>query len=174
MPSIPGRADYVHRLSDLLLGDYPDTQHNRVRALDIGTGANAIYPIIGCTQYQWQCVGSDIDPISVSNVVKIIKENSVLENKVECRLQMIAVVFLKESGSNEYYEVSICNPPFHKSLKDAHAGTDRKINNLQNRAKRRHKSEPISGKERAINLTLVDRKQNYVSVERLGLLKIWH
>ena len=153
-PPIPGRADYIHRLSDLLIEDYPYTQHNRVRALDIGTGANAIYPIIGCTQYQWQCVGSDIDPISVSNVVKIIKENSVLENKVECRLQNDSRrIFKGIIGSNDYYEVSICNPPFHKSLKDAQTGTDRKINNLaKNRAKRRHKSEPISGKERAIKL----------------------
>lgn len=153
-PPIPGRADYIHRLSDLLFEDYSDTQHNRVRALDIGTGANAVYPIIGSTQYQWQCVGSDIDPVSVSNVVKIIKENSILENKVECRLQNdTRRIFKGIIGPNEYYEVSICNPPFHKSLKEAQVGTNRKINNLaKNRAKRGQESEPTSVKESANKL----------------------
>ncbi len=44
-PPIPGRADYVHRVAELLdvevKGKYV---HHKVRALDVGVGANCIYP----------------------------------------------------------------------------------------------------------------------------------
>ena len=33
---------------------------NKIRCLDIGTGANAIYPLIGFSEYGWSFVGTDI------------------------------------------------------------------------------------------------------------------
>ena len=51
-PPIPGRADYVHRLAELLRakgGSYPRGASTRV--LDVGVGANCIYPIIGHAEY---------------------------------------------------------------------------------------------------------------------------
>ena len=48
-PPIPGRADYIHYLADLLAssnnGIIPEGE--TVVGLDIGIGANCIYPIIG-------------------------------------------------------------------------------------------------------------------------------
>ena len=62
-PPVPGRADYVHFLADLLAshnqGEIP--RGAAVRVLDVGVGANCIYPLIGYSDYRWQFLGSDID-----------------------------------------------------------------------------------------------------------------
>src|SRR6187402_3304113 len=44
-PPIPGRSDYLHYLADL--PGIGDGRKSRVDVLDIGTGANCIYPLIG-------------------------------------------------------------------------------------------------------------------------------
>ena len=42
-PPIPGRADYIHYIADLVGPENPD-----IKLLDIGTGANGIYPLLAC------------------------------------------------------------------------------------------------------------------------------
>src|SRR5690606_29077932 len=67
-PPVPGRADYLHGLADLLAEDH-DGEIPRgaaIRALDVGCGANCIYPLLGHTDYGWHFVGSDIDPTAVA------------------------------------------------------------------------------------------------------------
>ncbi|MEZ8100964.1 23S rRNA (adenine(1618)-N(6))-methyltransferase RlmF [Vibrio bivalvicida] len=137
-PPIPGRADYIHRLAELLNQESKSLNHNQVRALDIGVGANCIYPIVGATQYGWHCVGADVDPISVENSNQIAQSNAVLHGRVECRLQPDSRHFFKGIiAENEYYELTTCNPPFHKSLEEAQHGSERKIKNLSgNKGKR--------------------------------------
>lgn len=137
-PPIPGRADYIHRLAEMLKQDHPTLDQRKVRALDIGVGANAIYPIVAATTYGWHCVGSDIDPVSVQNAEQIAQRNSVLTGRIECRHQpQSRFIFQGIIQPNEYYDVTTCNPPFHKSLAEAEQGTQRKLRNLtQNRTKR--------------------------------------
>src|SRR5690606_42051772 len=55
VPPIPGRADYVHYLADLLNTD----NANKTTILDIGTGASLVYPLIGASVYQWNFVRSE-------------------------------------------------------------------------------------------------------------------
>ncbi|KGY07651.1 23S rRNA (adenine(1618)-N(6))-methyltransferase RlmF [Vibrio sinaloensis] len=137
-PPIPGRADYVHRLAELLSTDSGDAPQQQIKALDIGVGANCIYPIVGVTQYGWHYVGSDVDPVSVENANNIAKRNRVLNDRIECRLQKESRHFFKGIiKPDERYHVTTCNPPFHKSLQEAQQGTERKINNLSaNKSKR--------------------------------------
>ncbi|MEH0761120.1 23S rRNA (adenine(1618)-N(6))-methyltransferase RlmF [Vibrio sp. 16] len=137
-PPIPGRADYVHRLAELLSTDSGDATQQQINALDIGVGANCIYPIVGVTQYGWHYVGSDVDPVSVENANNIAKRNRVLNDRIECRLQKESRHFFKGViKPGERYHVTTCNPPFHKSLQEAQQGTERKINNLSaNKSKR--------------------------------------
>ena len=63
-PPIPGRADYLHHLADLLAtsngGEIP--RGKGVAILDVGVGANCIYPIVGLREYGWRFTGSEIDP----------------------------------------------------------------------------------------------------------------
>lgn len=137
-PPIPGRADYIHRLADLLSDGRKGFKHDQVRALDIGVGANCIYPIVGATQYGWNYLGSDVDQVSVDNANHIAQGNSVLNGRVEARFQSDSRHFFKGIiQPNEFYDVTTCNPPFHKSLEEAQQGTERKNNNLSaNRGKR--------------------------------------
>lgn len=68
-PPIPGRADYIHYIADLLAesnnGIIPTGAE--VEGLDIGIGANCIYPIIGNSVYDWSFVGTDIDEKALDN-----------------------------------------------------------------------------------------------------------
>ena len=69
-PAVPGRADYLHLLADLLASEAPGgaTPHGQaVRGLDVGVGASCIYPLIGHSEYGWSFVGSDVDERSLSS-----------------------------------------------------------------------------------------------------------
>src|SRR5258708_22168599 len=55
-PPIPGRADYIHYVADLLSENNNGTvpRGNKINVLDIGMGANCVYPLIGSSVYDWQ------------------------------------------------------------------------------------------------------------------------
>lgn len=133
-PPIPGRADYLHYLADLV-GVAPIGAS--IRVLDIGTGANCVYPLIGHRAYGWQFVGSDIDPAALDNAQRILDGNPGLNEVIELRLQSSGkAIFSGIVKPGEVFDLSMCNPPFHASLPDAHAGTQRKWKNL---GKQNHK-----------------------------------
>ena len=132
-PPIPGRADYIHHIADLLAisnnGVIP--KGNTVKGLDVGIGANGIYAIIGASVYDWDFVGSDIEIESIKSVENIVNSNESLKGKIECKLQLNSQnIFTGIINKDEFYNFTICNPPFHKSLKDAMDGNKRKIQNL--------------------------------------------
>ena len=132
-PPIPGRADYIHHIADLLaennLGKIPTGY--KVTCLDIGTGASCIYPIIGVTEYGWNFIGSDIDPKSVESANNIVNRNLSLKNKVDCRLQQNPKnIYFGVIRKEEKIDVSICNPPYHSSAEEAQEAARRKVRNL--------------------------------------------
>ena len=132
-PPIPGRADYIHHIADLLgennLGTTPTG--DKIICLDIGIGASCIYPIIGVTEYDWRFIGSDIDPKAIASAQNIIDSNSAIKNKIECRLQKKSKDVLHSIISKkDKIDLIICNPPFHSSLAEAQKGSRRKIRNL--------------------------------------------
>lgn len=124
-PPIPGRVDYIHYISDLF------EKSKNLKGLDIGVGANAIYPILGVSVYGWNFIASDIDPISIENVNNIVSSNNILKNKIEARLQEDKHrMFENIIDEDEKFDFSMCNPPFHKSREDALKGSKRKVQNL--------------------------------------------
>ena len=132
-PPIPGRADYIHYLADLLAetfsGEIPTGK--KVKVLDIGTGANCIYPIIASQSYGWSVIGSDIDPLSVKMAELIIKSNANLKPFVKVQLQNNKqAIFAGIIKEKDKFLLTLCNPPFHASMEKALAGTSRKIHNL--------------------------------------------
>lgn len=132
-PPIPGRADYLHYIADLLaennFGVIP--MGETMICLDIGVGASCIYPIIGVTEFAWKFIGSDIDPKSIASAQDIVDANRSLKNKITFRLQKDpTAVFREIIGDSEKIDLTICNPPFHVSLEAAEEGTRRKIKNL--------------------------------------------
>ncbi|MBU4539551.1 MAG: 23S rRNA (adenine(1618)-N(6))-methyltransferase RlmF [Weeksellaceae bacterium] len=132
-PPIPGRADYLHYMADLLgqsnFGSIPKCE--KITALDIGVGASCIYPIIGVTEYGWNFIASDIDPKSIESSQKIADSNAALQNKIECRLQEDPAQFFSGIiSAEEKIDLTFCNPPFHSSTEEAQKGSHRKASNL--------------------------------------------
>ncbi len=136
-PPIPGRADYIHYIADLLsennFGRIP--KGNKITCFDIGVGANCIYPIIGVTEYGWKFIGSDIDPKSIASAQKIVDSNASLQGKISCRLQDNPKdAFYGIINREEFIDAAICNPPFHASAEEAQKGTLRKLTNLSGKS----------------------------------------
>ena len=131
-PPIPGRADYLHYMADLLIGSNFGAlpAGEKITALDIGVGANCIYPIIGVTEYDWNFIGSDIDAKSVESAKNIVASNESLKDKIEIHLQENPNVFFEEIISDAFIDLTFCNPPFHSSVEEAQKGTARKVKNL--------------------------------------------
>jgi 23S rRNA (adenine1618-N6)-methyltransferase len=103
----------------------------KIKCLDIGVGANCVYPIIGNKEYGWSFVGSEIDPIAIESANNIIESNPALKDKIELRLQhQPNDIFFGIIQQDEFFDLSVCNPPFHASLAEALSGTQRKLNNL--------------------------------------------
>jgi 23S rRNA (adenine1618-N6)-methyltransferase len=132
-PPIPGRADYIHHLADLLAttnnGEIP--QGESVVGLDIGIGANCIYPILGNAIYGWSFVGTDIDENAIQNCKKIIEHNPKLVEAVSLQLQVNSrFIFKNIILPEDKFTFTICNPPFHSSSEEATKSSIRKVNNL--------------------------------------------
>jgi 23S rRNA (adenine1618-N6)-methyltransferase len=132
-PPIPGRAEYLHHMADLLA-----TSHNgivptgqNVRCFDIGVGANCIYPLIGFSVYGWSFVGSEIDELAVKNANQILENNPTIREGIEIRRQPNASsIFNGVLKPDEHFDLTICNPPFHGSFIEARSASQRKVSNL--------------------------------------------
>ncbi|WP_400077757.1 23S rRNA (adenine(1618)-N(6))-methyltransferase RlmF [Winogradskyella sp. R77965] len=134
-PPIPGRADYIHNIADLLKGDNSEIpKEDHIKGLDIGVGASCIYPIIGNYEYGWSFIGSDTNEAAIISSKQIEQRNSNLKSNVEIRRQ--------EQSNNFFYGIlkpdekvdfAMCNPPFHASAEDAEKASLKKLKNLKGR-----------------------------------------
>lgn len=132
-PPIPGRADYIHYIADLLAvsnrGVIPEGK--KISIIDIGVGANCIYPLIGHREYGWSFVGTDIDPLAISIAEGVVAQNDLAE-VIKIRLQKSSAhIFQGVLHDDAAYDVTMCNPPFHSSRAEAQEGTQRKWKNLK-------------------------------------------
>lgn len=131
-PAVPGRADYIHYISDLETIEGGFCRDKCCHCLDVGVGSNCIYPIIGCVEYGWTFVGTDISEEALINARKIATSNPVLSHKIDLRKQENSVFkFRNIIREGEYYDLTICNPPFHESEAAAQEDAKRKLNNLR-------------------------------------------
>jgi 23S rRNA (adenine1618-N6)-methyltransferase len=111
-PPVPGRADYLHTLADLLSSALSPP----IRILDIGVGANCIFPIIGAYEFGWNFVGTEMNREALESAQKIVAANSLLLEKVELRLQPDPQnIFTGMIQDTDFFAATICNPPFHSS-----------------------------------------------------------
>jgi 23S rRNA (adenine1618-N6)-methyltransferase len=134
IPPIPGRADYIHYIADLLAennnGEIPTG--DSILGLDVGVGANCIYPILGNKIYDWSFVASDIYKDSLENCVRIIENNENLSDFISLQLQGNSrFIFQDIILPEDKFSFTVCNPPFHKSLEEAKFQNIRKTSNLQ-------------------------------------------
>lgn len=146
-PPIPGRADYLHHIADLLAesngGEVPTGDH--IRCLDIGTGANCVYPIIGSREYGWAFTGTDIDSAAIDSARKIVESNPMLKKLVTIKFQRsrkdtFANILLPE----DRIAITVCNPPFHSSAAEAMGLSQKKVANLKQQGKPGGKPQPAA------------------------------
>ena len=130
-PPIPGRADYIHYMADLLAESNGGVVPKEVKVLDVGVGANCIYPIIGSSIYGWEFVGSDVDDISIKSAKSIVQNNETLNGKIEIQKQENPDnIFTGIIAKKDCFAFTLCNPPFHTSEEEASRGSQRKNRNL--------------------------------------------
>jgi 23S rRNA (adenine1618-N6)-methyltransferase len=138
-PPIPGRADYIHYMADLLkesnFGRMPTGE--KIKALDVGVGASCIYPMLGVTEYGWKFMGTDIDKKSIDSAKAIVNANDQLKENIKCWLQNNPRYFFEGIiSTEEKFDLTFCNPPFHASAEDAKSGTERKVKNLTGKSEK--------------------------------------
>lgn len=119
-PPIPGRVDYLYYIADLFPGK------KKLKGLEIGVGANCVYPLIGQANFKWDFVGSEVDQEAITNASKLIEENNFTKH-IELRLQKNPKkIFDGIIDAKEKFDFSLCNPPFHASAKEASEASQRK------------------------------------------------
>ena len=134
-PPIPGRADYIHNIADLLKSSGTKIpKGNHIKGLDIGVGASCIYPIVGNHEYSWSFIGSDTNETAITSAKAIEQQNYNLKSSLEIR---------RQEKSNDFFwgilkpeekvDFTMCNPPFHASLHDAEKASLKKLKNLKGR-----------------------------------------
>lgn len=130
-PPVPGRADYIHHLADLLAEGNDGAVPAQASVLDIGVGANCIYPLIGQHEYGWRFTGSELDDAAFRSAQQIIDGNPGLNRMIRLRRQKNAACILDGIiHKNETYDATLCNPPFHDSEAAARSVSERKRRNL--------------------------------------------
>ena len=132
-PPIPGRADYIHYLADLLTENSEETPKDlSIKGLDIGTGTNLVYPLIAHQSYGWEMLGTDINQKSLENAQKILGDNPDFSSHIQLKFQPDSNFIFKNILSPENrFTFSMCNPPFHDSEESAMKGNLRKTKNLK-------------------------------------------
>ncbi len=127
-PAVPGRAEYLHHMADIL-GEFAHRipRGPQLKVLDLGIGANCIYPIIGRKVYKWSFIGTDINKQSLKAAQTIITKNTILKGEVELRHQnepqKLIINLVKPE---EYLDLIVSNPPFYTSAKEARQATLKK------------------------------------------------
>ncbi|GAQ86083.1 hypothetical protein KFL_002700020 [Klebsormidium nitens] len=91
-PTVTNRANYIHWIEDLLYlspapwhAQGPQTKSGHVTGLDIGVGANCIYPLLGATLNGWKLVGTDVTPVALTWAQKNVDANPHLAPLIEIR-----------------------------------------------------------------------------------------
>ncbi|MCF6182489.1 23S rRNA (adenine(1618)-N(6))-methyltransferase RlmF [Lutibacter sp.] len=195
-PPIPGRVDYIHYLADLLTSS---GINKNAKIIDVGIGANCIYPLLGNAVYGWHFLGTDIDKKSLDRATKIIKKND-LTDSIKLKQQKDSThIFTGILNETDKFSATICNPPFYKSQEDAMQANARKLKGLENN---NYSTRNFSGKQQELwykggekafihtylyessqfktqcfwYSTLVSKKENvqgmYDSLQKLGATKI--
>ncbi|KAK6827331.1 hypothetical protein PG987_010672 [Apiospora arundinis] len=123
-PPVPNRHNYILWLKTLLdttSPTYADAYEpdRQVTGLDVGTGASAIYPLLGCAQRpRWSFIATDIDEKSLA-----CARRNVELNELESRVQVVE----RKSGApdvplipldeldRDRIDFVMTNPPFYES-----------------------------------------------------------
>lgn len=131
-PAVPGRLDYILHLRDLLtssnLGKTPKSKN--LQWLDIGCGANLIYPLLAIKAVGGNAIAAELDSDAITHAQSLVSKHQ-LDARVSLRQQSEATaIFRGIISKGDVIDVTLCNPPFHESAEEAALGSARKRQNL--------------------------------------------
>ncbi|KAK8060806.1 23S rRNA (adenine(1618)-N(6))-methyltransferase [Apiospora saccharicola] len=122
-PPVPNRHNYILWLKSLLdtsSSTYADAYEpeRKVMGLDVGTGASAIYPLLGCAQRpSWSFIATDIDAKSLSWA-----QRNVALNELESRIRVVdredssaSLIPDLDELDTPQLDFVMTNPPFYES-----------------------------------------------------------
>ena len=134
IPPIPGRLDYLLHLQAFFSKQFNIDKNTKLRGLDIGAGANGIFCVLGSQHFNWTMVGSECDAKAVEIASANMQHTKTLKENIEIRHQENKSFLFKNTiHSNEQFDFTVCNPPFHTSKKEALKSALRKLDNLGHR-----------------------------------------
>jgi len=120
-PPVPNRLNYILWIEDIM--NYISTDNRQgttLMGLDIGTGASAIYPLLGCKLKQlWQYIATDIDAHSLEYAQANIKLNG-----LEQRIKTLQVLPQGPILPPDVFDIrpqidfAMCNPPFYSDREE--------------------------------------------------------
>ena len=135
-PPIPGRADYIHYLADLLAAENSGIvpKGNTINCFDVGTGASCIYPLLGNAEYGWSFIASENNFEALKAAKNNVKANPQVTSDIRLEVQKDSnSIFKGLVQPKDRFDISLCNPPFHSSAKEAEKGSLRKTRNLKDK-----------------------------------------
>ncbi|CAA7268739.1 unnamed protein product [Cyclocybe aegerita] len=117
-PPVPNRLNYVLWIQDIVYAhrDVLETRPRRIRGIDVGTGATAIYPILACKMEEtWDMVGTEIDDASFTCALNNVEAND-LHNRIDVRkASKEGGILFPLEDCDAKYDFCMCNPPFYAS-----------------------------------------------------------
>lgn len=131
-PAVPGRLDYILHLRDLLtsanLGKTPKSKN--LQWLDIGCGANLIYPLLAIKAVGGHAIAAELDCDAIAHAQTLVQKHH-LAPRISIRQQLQSTaIFHGIINKSDVIDVTLCNPPFHQNAEEAAAGSARKRENL--------------------------------------------
>ena len=132
-PPVPGRADYIHYVADLLAETYGRTPHgSHFHMLDMGTGASAVFGLLAAAIYRWKCTMADVDQKALDSASAIWRHNESVLSAGDFRHQTHSHLFFEKIiRPDDFFDVVVCNPPFHSSEAEAKLRADKKFTSLK-------------------------------------------
>lgn len=108
VPTLPLRLNYVHWIEDITKG----WNKQELNAIDIGTGACCVYPILATSANPWCFLATEADEVNFSYAVKNMEQNK-LTNKIKVlKVQPNTILEGIIAQTKDTYDFCMCNPPF--------------------------------------------------------------
>lgn len=115
VPTIPLRLNYIHWIEDIL----KTTWNDKIRGIDVGTGASCIYPLLGARMNGWKFLASEQDEKSTISARKNVEQNG-LQHLIQVENVQIDSGLKELLPENDAaYDFCMCNPPFFGSQEEA-------------------------------------------------------
>ena len=113
IPPIPSRINYINLINSIIAKLIKDINIKNIIGIDIGTGANIIYPILGYSIYKWKFICTEINKEAYNNAKLILQKNN-LENNINIIKQNNKDnIFISILNRENKYIFSMCNPPYY-------------------------------------------------------------